>query len=245
MSRTVVVTGGAKGIGRAVVERFRDLGDAVVALGRDETALRRLGNDGVHTTVCDVTDEAAVQQTFDALEQVDVLVNNAGLGESAPLARTTLASWLAHFDVNVTGAFLCMRAVVPGMRARGSGSIITVASTNGRIGTPYTSAYTASKHAAVGLTRAVASELAGTGVRVNAVCPTFVRTDMTKRAIARIVESTGRTAVESEAALAELSPLGRLLEPEEVADAVVYLASDAAATISGQAVVLDGGGVQG
>jgi NAD(P)-dependent dehydrogenase (short-subunit alcohol dehydrogenase family) len=245
VNRTVVVTGGAKGIGRAVVERFRDLGDQVIALGRDETALRRLGNNGVHTMACDVTDEAAVLRTFEELDQVDVLVNNAGLGESAPLARTTLASWIAHFDVNVTGAFLCMRAVVPGMRVRGSGSIITVASTNGRVGTPYTSAYTASKHAAIGLTRAVASELAGTGVRVNAVCPTFVRTDMTKRAIARIVESTGRSAAESEAALAQLSPLGRLLEPDEVADTVVYLASDAAATINGQAIVLDGGGVQG
>jgi NAD(P)-dependent dehydrogenase (short-subunit alcohol dehydrogenase family) len=109
---------------------------------------------------------------------------------------------------------------------------------------PYTSAYTASKHAAVGLTRAVASELAGTGVRVNAVCPTFVRTDMTRRSIERIVESTGRTAAESEAALAHLSPLGRLLEPEEVADTIAFLASDAAEAITGQAVVMDGGGVQ-
>ena len=192
-----------------------------------------------------MSDEAAVARAFEAIEAVDVLVNNAGIGESAPLARTTLASWLEHFDVNVTGAFLCMRAVVPGMRARGSGSIITIASTNGRVGTPYTSAYTASKHAAVGLTRAVASELAGTGVRVNAICPTFVRTDMTRRSIARIVESTGRSAAESEAALAQLTPLGRLLEPDEVAAAVVYLASEAAATINGQAVVLDGGGVQG
>ena len=244
MSRTVVVTGGAKGIGRAVVRKFAALGDQVIALGRDETALRRLGSDEVQTVVCDVTDEDAVTQTFAEIEAVDVLVNNAGMAESAPLTRTSLGSWTAHFDVNVTAAFLCMRAVVPGMRARGRGVIVTVASTNGRVGTPYTSAYTASKHAAVGLTRAVASELAGTGVRVNAVCPTFVRTDMTKRSIERIVESTGRTAEESEDALAHLSPLGRLLEPEEVADPIAYLASDAAASITGQAVVMDGGGVQ-
>ncbi len=198
----------------------------------------------MRTAVCDVTDEDAVSRTFAEIEAVDVLVNNAGSAESAPLARTSLSSWLAHFDVNVTGPFLCMRAVVPGMRARGHGVIVTVASTNGRVGTPYTSAYTASKHAAVGLTRAVASELAGTGVRVNAVCPTFVRTDMTRRSIERIVESTGRTPKESEDALAHFSPLGRLLEPEEVAETIAFLASEAAEAITGQAVVMDGGGVQ-
>jgi NAD(P)-dependent dehydrogenase (short-subunit alcohol dehydrogenase family) len=243
MSRTVVVTGGAKGIGRAIVEMFARLGDDVIALGRDEDALRGL-DDHVRTSVCDVTDETAVNETFEQLGTVDVLVNNAGVAESAPLAKTTLNSWLKHFDVNVTGPFLCMRAVVPGMRERGSGAIVTVASTAGRVGTPYTSAYTASKHAAVGLTRAVASELAGSGVRVNAVCPTFVRTELTARAVARIVEATGRTPAESEQALANQSPLGRLLEPDEVADAVVFLASPAAAAINGQALVIDGGGLQ-
>ena len=243
MSRTVVVTGGAKGIGRAITEKFADLGDHVIALGRDEAALNKLSN--VRTAICDVTDEDAVTRTFDALGAIDVLVNNAGIAESAPLAKTTLHSWLKHFDVNVTGPFLCMRAVVGGMRQRQAGAIVTVASTAGRIGVPYTSAYTASKHAAVGLTRAVASELAGSGVRVNAVCPTFVRTDLTARAIARIVESTGRSEAESEQALASQSPLGRLLEPEEVADAVVFLASPAAAAITGQALVIDGGGIQG
>jgi NAD(P)-dependent dehydrogenase (short-subunit alcohol dehydrogenase family) len=137
-----------------------------------------------------------------------------------------------------------MRAVVPGMRERGDGAIVTVASTAGRAGVPYTTAYTASKHAVIGLTRAVAAELAGTGVRVNAVCPTFVRTEMTDRSIAHIVQRTGRSAEQAQAALAAASPLGRLLEPEEVADAIVHLASPAAAAISGQAWVLDGGGIQ-
>jgi NAD(P)-dependent dehydrogenase (short-subunit alcohol dehydrogenase family) len=241
VSRRVVVTGGAKGIGRAVVERFQALGDDVVALGRDREALSRMT---VRTAVCDVTDEAAVASTFASLGQVDVLVNNAGFAETAALAGTTLDSWGRHFDVNVTGPFLCMRAVVPGMTDRGSGAIVTVASTAGRIGAPYTIAYTSSKHAAVGLTRAVASELTGTGVRVNAVCPTYVRTDLTTRAIARIVETTSRTEAESLDALAGQSPLGRLLEPEEVADAVVFLASPAAAAINGQALVIDGGGIQ-
>jgi len=241
--RTVVVSGGATGIGRAIVQRFADAdaGDRVIALGRNRSALSKLP---VEALVCDVTDEDAVNATFERVGDVDVLVNNAGIGESAPLSKTTLASWARHFDVNVTGPFLCMRAVVPGMRARQSGSIVTVASTAGRVGVPYTSAYSASKHAAVGLTRAVAGELAGTGVRVNAVCPTFVRTEMTARSIANIVERTGRSPEDAEAALAGSSPLGRLLEPEEVADAIVYLASPAAAAITGQALVIDGGGIQ-
>ena len=245
MNRIVVVTGGAKGIGRAVVERFATLGDDVVALGRDRAALSALqAEQPVRTLTCDVTDERAVSKTFAQLDVVDVLVNNAGFGESAPLVKTTLQSWARHFDVNVTGPFLCMRAVLPGMRARRTGSIITVASTAGRTGARYTTAYTASKHAAVGLTRAVASEVAGSGVRVNAVCPTFVRTEMTARTIARIIERTGRSEADSEAALVHSSPLGRLLDPGEVADAIVFLASPAAASINGQALVIDGGGIQ-
>jgi NAD(P)-dependent dehydrogenase (short-subunit alcohol dehydrogenase family) len=229
MSRRVVVTGGAKGIGLAIAERFSGLGDEVIALSHADL---------------DVTDEDAVTTTFAAIGEVDVLVNNAGIAESAPLTKTTLDQWRRHFDVNVTGPFLCTRAVVESMRARGTGSIITIASTAGRIGAPYTGAYTASKHAAVGLMRAVAAELAGTGVRVNAVCPSFVRTELTERSIANIVERTGRTADEAEFALARQSPLGRLLEPDEVAGAVVFLASDAAVAITGQALVIDGGGIQ-
>ncbi|MBS1678201.1 MAG: SDR family oxidoreductase [Actinobacteria bacterium] len=250
-SRSVVVTGGAKGIGRALVARFLAEGDRVTALGRDEDALADLAA-GLHsgaagslaTAVCDVTDEAAVAAAFDALDRVDVLVNNAGVATAAPLARVTLADWERHFAVNATGAFLCTRAALGPMREAESGVIVTVASTAGRVGAPYTAAYTASKHAAVGLMRAVAAELAGSRIRANAVCPTFVDTPMTERSIAQIVEATGRTPEEGAAALAGGSPLGRLLDPQEVADAVAWLASDAARSINGQALVLDGGGIQ-
>lgn len=240
MRRRVVVTGGGRGIGRAVVERFLAGGDDVVAVGRDRAALEASGADA---EVCDVTDERAVVDLFERIGEIDVLVANAGVAASAPLARTTLEDWEHHMAVNATGAFLCMRGVIGGMRDRDRGRVIVVASTAGLTGSRYTSAYTASKHAAVGLVRAAAAEVAGTGVTINAVCPGFVRTDMTARTIENIVERTGRSAEEAEATLAKTSPVGRLLEPEEVAAAVAYLASPDAAAVNGQSLVLDGGGL--
>jgi len=247
MSRVVVVTGGAKGIGRATVAAFAAHGDRVVALGRDAEALGALGESlgvagrAVETRTCDVSDEEQVAEVFGAIGAVDVLVNNAGVAESAPLTRTTLESWTRHFAVNATGAFLCTRAVLGGMRERGEGAIVTVASTAGRVGVPYTAAYTASKHAAVGLMRTAAAELAGTTKTANAVCPGYVRTEMTERTIANIEARTGR---DGEAELTKLSPLGRLIEPEEVAFAVKFLAAPQAGAINGQTLILDGGGIQ-
>jgi NAD(P)-dependent dehydrogenase (short-subunit alcohol dehydrogenase family) len=229
VSRVVVVTGGTRGIGRAVAERFAASGDRVHALGRAD---------------CDVTDEVAVADVFERIGPVDVLVNNAGVSASADVARTTLDDWRTQIDVNATGAFLCTRAVLAGMRERDGGRIVTVASTAGVAGAKYTAAYSASKHAAVGLMRAVAAEVAGTGVTVNAVCPGFVRTDMTAASVQRIVATTGRSDAEAEAALATTAPLGRLLEPEEVAFAVAFLAAPEAGAVNGQTLVLDGGGVQ-
>jgi NAD(P)-dependent dehydrogenase (short-subunit alcohol dehydrogenase family) len=240
--RVVVVTGGGKGIGEAVVARFAAAGERVVAVGRDRSALE--AGDASAAEVCDVTDEEQVAALFRRLGPVDVLVNNAGVAGSAPLERTTLDDWKTQLEVNATGAFLCTRAVVGGMITRGNGRIVTVASTAARIGSRYTAAYTASKHAAVGLMRAVAAEVAGTGVTANAVCPAYVRTEMTRRSIARIVDVTSRSEEEAEAALIASSPLGRLLEPDEVAFAVAFLAAPEAGAINGQTLVLDGGGIQ-
>ncbi|MBB4689396.1 SDR family NAD(P)-dependent oxidoreductase [Amycolatopsis jiangsuensis] len=228
-ARVVVVTGGTRGIGSAIAERFRRAGDTVLAPGRAE---------------CDVTDEAAVRAYFAKLGPVDVLVNNAGVSSSSPLAKTTVDDWRGQFEVNATGAFLCTREVLPGMRERDHGRVVTVASTAGHAGYRYTAGYTASKHAAVGLMRAVAAEVAGTGVTANAVCPAFVRTDMTAESVARIRSRTGRDEASAEAALAAAAPLGRLLEPGEVAYAVGFLAAREAAAINGQTLVLDGGGIQ-
>jgi NAD(P)-dependent dehydrogenase (short-subunit alcohol dehydrogenase family) len=227
VSRTVVVTGGAKGIGKAIAERFS--GEQVHAPGHDEL---------------DVTEEEQVTAFFERLGRVDVLVNNAGVAVGAPLARTTLDDWRAHLDVNATGAFLCTRTVLGGMIERGDGRIVTVASVAGLVGTRYTAAYSASKHAAIGLMRATAAEVAGTGVTANAVCPAYVDTEMTTRAVENIVAKTGRTAEEAQSELEAMTPLGRLLEADEVAAAVVFLASPEAAAINGQALVLDGGGLQ-
>jgi NAD(P)-dependent dehydrogenase (short-subunit alcohol dehydrogenase family) len=227
--RTVVVTGGTKGIGKAIVERFEAAGDQVIGVGR---------------ATCDVTDEEQVNQLFQTVGPVDVLVNNAGIAQGAPVARTTLDAWREHLAVNATGAFLCTRAVLDGMIERGDGRIVTVASTAGLRGARYTAAYTAAKHAAIGLMRVVAAETAGTGVTSNAVCPGWVRTEMMRRAVERIAATTDRDEEQAEATLVAQMPLGRALEAEEVAFAVAFLASPEAAAINGQALVLDGGGIQ-
>jgi NAD(P)-dependent dehydrogenase (short-subunit alcohol dehydrogenase family) len=185
--------------------------------------------------------DALVRRLADEVGPVDVLVNNAGIAESAPFDRTTDDSWDRTMAVNATAPFLLTRALVPAMIARGWGRVVNVASNAGRSGYAYTAAYCASKHALVGLTRALAVELGKTGVTVNAVCPGWVRTDMAAAAVSNIADKTKRSPEQAERVLAAMSPQNRLMEASEVAFLVRSLCADEARGIHGQAIVLDGG----
>lgn len=240
-NRTALITGGAKGIGLACATAFGNAGFNVTVLGRDLVALKACG---FEYEVCDVTSESEVSATLERIGQVDILINNAGIATTAPVHRTTLADWNSAFAVNATGAFLCTRGVLVGMRQRNWGRIVTVASTASHSGASYIAAYAASKHAVMGLMRVVASEVEGSGVTANSVCPTFVRTEMTEKSVLKIVQLTGCTPLEAEKTLANQSALGRLLEPQEVAQAVIYLCSDSASAINGQSIIMDGGTTQ-
>ena len=244
-----MVTGGSSGIGRAVAARLLAAGHEVVITGRRKEALEEavaaLSDAGqIRAAAFDVTDEAAVSAALADLD-VDILVNNAGYGTSAPLERTPLVDWSAMLAVHATGPLLCTRAVLGGMKARNSGRIVTVSSVAGLVGARYIAPYVAGKHAAIGLMRATAAEVAGTGVTANAVCPGYVDTPMTDNSVASIAATTGRGEDDARAYLAKTSPLGRLITADEVAAAVAYLASEEAAAVNGQTLVLDGGGIFG
>lgn len=241
-----VVTGGSGGIGRAVAARFLASGLRVVLTGRKPEALAVAaaalgGGPAVSTAAFDVTDEAAVGEHLGALA-VDVLVNNAGYANSAPLHRMTLSDWQDMLSVHATGAFLCTRAVLGGMRARDRGRIVTVSSIAGVAGARYIAGYVAGKHASIGLMRATAAEVAGSGVTANAVCPAYVDTPMTDHSVNIISGLTGQSEDTAREGLAKVTALGRLVTPDEVAAAVAYLSSPEAAAVNGQALVIDGGG---
>ena len=192
-----------------------------------------------------MTDEVAVGRAFaQAVEQtgaVHILVNNAGAAVSAPLARTTLEQFHAMIEVNLTGAFLCCRAVLPAMLAAGTGRIVNIASTAGLTGGAYISAYCAAKHGVVGLTRAVAIETAKMGITANALCPGFTETPMLQASIANIVAKTGKTEQAARAALAASNPQGRFIQPEEVAQATLWLCGPGSDAVTGQAISISGG----
>lgn len=248
---TAVVTGAGRGIGEAIARGLAAAGASVLLAARTREqveavaqSIRDTGGSAA-ACACDVAAEAAVEalaaEARRVLGDVHVLVNNAGISSSAPLKRTTLEEWNRMLSVNATGAFLCMRAFMPGMLARGRGRVVNIASVAGLHGARYIAAYTASKHALVGLTRAAAAEAAGTGVTVNAVCPGYVDTPMTDESVARIVEKTGRSEADARAHILSTTPLGRLIAPDEVAAAVLYLCGTHADGVNGQAVVIDGG----
>ncbi|WP_417456629.1 SDR family NAD(P)-dependent oxidoreductase [Kordiimonas sp.] len=241
---TALVTGGGSGIGLAVAKMLSHEGFRVIIAGRSLDRLQQAvaKAPALHPLALDVSSEEDVSRAFDTLMESDmmpdVLINNAGAAATAPLERTSLKVWQSMLDVNLTGAFLCTRAVLPHMKSQQFGRIITVASTAALKGYAYTAAYTAAKHGILGMTRALALELAGTGVTANAVCPGFTDTDIVRTSVQNIVEKTGRSA---KAALNELThhnPENRLIRPEEVADTVLWLAGEKASAINGQAIAV-------
>ncbi len=239
--RRALVTGGGRGIGAAIAAALTAHGARVTVLGRTEATLARAVRDGIAAAylVADVTDPDALA----GIGPLDILVNNAGAAETAPFARATRRHWDAMLAINLTSAFDACRAVAPGMAQRGFGRIVNVASTAGLRGYSYVAAYCAAKHGLIGLTRALALELATTGVTVNAVCPGYTETDLLTGAAERVAAATGRAPQSVLDQFAKANPQGRLITPEQVADAVLFLCRPAASAITGQSIPVAGGEV--
>jgi 3-hydroxybutyrate dehydrogenase len=241
-----VVTGGGRGIGAAIAAALTQGGAHVTILGRNAAALtaRVTAGDAAAFAVADLADPKAFETAITeiaAAHAIDILVNNAGVALSAPFLKTEDADFESLFRINVLGAVTATRAVLPGMVERKFGRIINIASTAALKGYPYVSPYATSKHALLGFTRALAVEQAKTGVTVNAVCPGFTDTDMVDQAVDKIVAKTGRTADSARAEITKTSPMGRLIAPAEVADAVCFLARRESGGITGTALTVAGG----
>ncbi|MEZ5605632.1 MAG: SDR family oxidoreductase [Burkholderiaceae bacterium] len=254
-NRHALVTGGARGIGLAVTQALLERGARVTVLGRSPLAADRLrtlagSTDAaarLQAVAADVAEPAAVAQAFAQARAgfgtIDTLVNNAGQAYSAPFIKMDLALWQQMLAVNLTGTMVCTQAVLPDLLAAGWGRIVNVASTAAQRGYAYVSAYCAAKHGVLGLTRSLALELATKGVSVNAVCPGYTETDLLQDSIANIVAKTGRSEDEARAQLAAGNPQKRLVQPAEVADAVLWLCQTDSGSVTGQAISVSGGEV--
>ena len=244
-----LVTGGGRGIGRAIAAALTRAGCRVTVLGRDRRRLEQAvgGKDAAGFVVADITDERDVMracaEAASSQGPVDILVNNAGGADTASFGKTDVELVRRMLELNLVSAFVLVRTLLPAMIDRGYGRIVNVASTAALKGYPYASAYCAAKHGLVGMTRALALEIARTGVTVNAVCPGYSDTDLVRSAVARIVERTGRDEVEVRSELVSGNPQRRLVEPREIAAAVVYLAGADAAAVNGATLSLSGGEV--
>jgi NAD(P)-dependent dehydrogenase (short-subunit alcohol dehydrogenase family) len=240
--RVALVTGGGRGIGRAVARALAREGARVTVSGRSREALEAVAREiGGQSVVCDVTREDDVAKLAEI--PADILVANAGVTHATPLHKETLAGWNELLATNLTGTFLPIRAVLPGMLARKRGRIVCVASVAGKVGFKYTGAYCASKHGVLGLVRSLALEVADRGITVNCVCPGWTETDMVRDAVANISQKTGRNAADAERALAQMSPQNRIMSAEEIAEVTLFLCRDEAAGVTGQAWNVDGGEV--
>ncbi|MBV8924057.1 MAG: SDR family oxidoreductase [Bradyrhizobium sp.] len=241
-----LVTGGGRGIGRAIAAELVRSGASVTVIGRQLGALHEAvaAGEAHFAEVADVADQAAITDAIAkaaARQPIDILVANAGMAESAPFAKSDAALFRRMMDINLMGVVHSVQAVLPSMKERPYGRIVAIASTAGLKGYAYVSAYSAAKHAVIGLVRSLALELANTRITVNAVCPGFTDTDLVAGSIDNIMKKTGRCREQAVRELSKHNPQGRLVAPKEVADAVLWLSGEGASAITGQAIAVAGG----